>query len=243
MERKKYIKGVILATLLPLCTVFPESQIRDQIYQAFINGDMKQWYASMIQLAEEPPSTIDQHVELLSYYYGYTAWLIGNKQSKPAAEYIAKAEELMETILLLEPENATVHAFRSAFIGYKIGLSPYKAPFLGSKSIASIERALELDPDNIQAHIENGNSLFYRPGIFGGDKNMAIIEYEKAAALFESQNKTANNWKYLNLLTTLAQAYEAIGKPEKAQWLCEKILRMETDFTWVRDELCTRQNH
>jgi len=59
-----------------------------------------------------------QRVEIL---YGYTAWLIAHQKEKEAKTTIQKAEDLLEIMLERFPEDATAHAFSSAFTGYRIG--------------------------------------------------------------------------------------------------------------------------
>ena len=53
---------------------------------------------------------------------------------------------------------------RELTLGLTIGISKLKAVYLGRKSIVKyIDKALELDPENIQGNIEKGNSLYYCP--------------------------------------------------------------------------------
>lgn len=240
MERKKYFAIVI--GLILLCNSIGLGQSpRKKIYDAYINGDMKTWRRVMLEFAETQPRTIEQKLELVSYYYGYTAWHIGNEKGKQALNYIAAAENILDDIIFEKGIDikiiATAHAYKGAFIGYKIGLYPLKAPFLGPKSVEHTEQAFELDPNNIQAYIDFGNSLFYRPGILGGDKSSAIIHYKRAVQLFEEQKEVAGDWSYLNLLSILGQALDEVEKVDEALEIYEKVLRIEPDFKWVRDEL------
>lgn len=228
--------------MILLCTSIGLGQSpRKKIYDAYINGDMKTWRRVMLEFAETRPQTTEQKLELVSYYYGYTAWYIGNEKGKQALNYIAAAEQILDDIFSHQGVDAkiiaTAHAYQGAFIGYKIGLSPLKAPFFGPKSIKHTKCAFELDPDNIQAYIDFGNSLFYRPAILGGDKSSAIIHYKRAVLLFEAQKEFDGDWRYLNLLSTLGQALEEVEQYDEALDIYEKILRIEPDFIWVRDEL------
>ena len=135
------------------------------------------------------------------------------------------------------PKNATLLAYKGAYIAFTIGISNFKAIYLGRSSFRYIDKALEIDPNNIQGNIEKGNSLFYCPVAFGGDKKGAIKYYTKALASIEKQNLVVNNWIYINTMTALAQAYEAINQIEQAKFCYEKIIRILPNFMWVEDEL------
>ena len=46
-----------------------------------------------------------------------------------------------------------------------------------------------------------------------------------------------NDWNYLSLLVTMAKAYDKIGQKNTAKAYYEKILALEPNFRWIRDEL------
>jgi tetratricopeptide (TPR) repeat protein len=240
MERKKYIPIIVGLVLFCAGDIYGQSP-QKAIYDAYIESDMRKWRVIMLQFAETQSKNLEQKLELVGYYYGYTAWHIDNEKGKLASHYIAAAEALLDEILSQHGVDAslmaTAHAYKGAFIGYKIGLYPLKAPFIGPKSIKHTERAFILDPQNIQAHIDFGNSLFYRPSILGGDKMSAIIHYKKAIKLFEAKKDTVDNWRYLNILSALGQAHESVDQFKQARSVYEKTLRIEPKFIWVRDEL------
>jgi hypothetical protein len=149
--------------------------------------------------------TVDQKLELINYYYGYIGWLIGQK--KFCAGWKADSQEgrsWLTKFWKVSPKNATAYSFKGAFLGFKIGIDKCKAIFLGSESRSDINRAMLLDPQNLQAIIDKGNLLFYSPRIFGGDKNEALNYFLKGERIMERNNDTYQNWVYLNLLTMIA---------------------------------------
>lgn len=214
-----------------------QSTRRAEIYRAFFSGDMSRWHDVMTDFAATHPTEPSQQLELLDYYYGYTAWLIGNDKNAEAKAFVEKAEHLIDELSTQHAHAATVKAYKGAFIGFRIGLNPLKAPFLGPKSIREINDTLKIDPHNIQANIEQANALYYRPAFFGGDKKLAIEHYVKALQLMEKKGAVQQNWNYLNLLTVLAQAYEETGELQAAKHTLEKALKIEPNFLWVRNEL------
>ena len=178
MERPKYITTavIVLSTLLISMQLgFAQSPYSESIYKAYSRGKMDKWYELMDACEKNiNPNSLEEQLELISYYYGYTAWLIGAEKFDTAEEYIEKSEEIIDHFLDESPENATLIAYKGAYIAFSIGVSNLRAIYLGSKSIGYIDKALEIDPDNIQGNIEKGNSMFYRPLMFGGDKNEAV---------------------------------------------------------------------
>lgn len=241
MEKSRnYFITMIISILMASLNLelYAESPYKKIVYNAFINREMPKW-ANVIHTIEISTSskTIVQKLELVDYYYGYAAYLIGKKQNESALKYISKGEKLIENVLKTSPNNATAYAYKGAFIGFRIGISKFKAIYLGPESVSSINKAYELDSKNVQAIIDKGNILYYSPGIFGGDKIEALEFYKKGAKQMEINNDTDQNWTYLNLLTTIALAYEKTDQPKLAKLTYEKILLVEPDFYWVKVDL------
>jgi len=230
---------VVLTLLLSMQLGFSQStSYRDSMYKAYSRGKMDKWLEIMNTCEKNSdPNDLKQQFELISYYYGYTAWLIGAEKYDTAEEYIDKSEEIIDKLLDESPENATLLAYKGAYIAFTIGISSLKAIYLGPKSMKYINRSIELDSANIQGNIEKGNSMYYRPSVFGGNKAEAIEYYEKAVESFEKQGLVVNNWMYINTMTALGQAYEATDQIQLAKLCYEKIIRIFPNFMWVEDEL------
>ncbi len=241
MERTKYITRILLVIsvlLFSLQLSFSQSSYRDLMYKAYSRGKMDKWY-QLMHVCEKNANqhNLEEQLELISYYYGYTAWLINAKKYDTAEKYIEKTEIIIDKLLIKSPKNATLHAYKGAFIAFEIGVSSYKAVYLGRKSVAFIDKSLALDPENIQGNIEKGNSLYYCPPVFGGNKKDAIKYYIRAVNSFEKQGLVVNNWMYINTMTALGQAYEATNQIQKAKTCYEKIIRIFPNFMWVEEEL------
>lgn len=228
----------MIILLFSIQSSFSQTTYSDSIYKAYSRGKMDKWF-NIMKACEKSAShkSLAEQLELISYYYGYTGWLINAEKYDTAEKYIDKSEGIINTLLNESPENATLYAYKGAYIGFRIGLSKLKAVYLGRRSIKNIDKALELDPDNIQGNIEKGNSLYYCPSIFGGDKEEAITYYIRAVKSFEKQGLVVNNWMYINTMTALGQAYEATDQIQLAKVCYEKIMRIFPNFMWVEDEL------
>lgn len=237
------LKSFLVLLIFGFCAVVSaQSVYRPVIYKAYLQGDMKKWEQVILQMEKAGVNTIDEKLELVSYYYGYIGYLLGIKKYEPAARYADKGDKLITSVIKQSPKNATAYAFRGSFIGFRIGMSRFKAITLGPESNKNIVRALELDPANIQAIADNANSLYHTPRLFGGNKEESLKLFQKAAQLIEKNKHTDQNWFYLNVLTLTAKNYESLGELAKAKLMYEKVLRHSPEFKWVKNELLPALN-
>lgn len=121
-------------------------------------------------------------------------------------------------------------------IGYKIGLSVYKAPFIGPKSLDLAKESVKHNANNPIAMAELGNVLYFAPPFAGGSKPEAIKTYEKAIDLMETERSyIEKNWRYLNLLTIIYKAYTNENNLQQASAVKKKIVTIEPYFQWIKN--------
>jgi tetratricopeptide (TPR) repeat protein len=229
----KLVLTLFLFTITP--EIYSESPYKRTLYNSFINREMYKWGNIIRTIDTGKSTTVDQKLELINYYYGYIGYLIGKKQNDVAGKMIPKGEKLIHQVLLVFPKNPTALAFKGSFLGFRMGISKFKTFALSRESFADINKAYALDPQNIQALIDKGNLLYYSPGILGGDKEEALKYYLKGSRILEKNRETDQNWVYLNLLTTIALAYDKTDNPLQAKLICEKLLRKEPNYKWIKD--------
>ncbi len=234
MEGKKYL--IILLLLIAVTGI--KASYKSQIYRAFISNDMSLWKKTVDEMNAQKVKSNDFRLELLNYQYGYIAWCIGNKKYDWAETYIDQGEAAMAVLDKAGNYKAWVSAYQSAFYGYRIGLNKMKAPFIGPKSVDCARLAMQQDVTNPYGYIQYGNSQFYMPPVFGGSKKVALTHFLKAQKLMEHNLQSLeNDWNYLNLLTMIVKSYTALKEYNSAKIYCEKILKTEPDFLWVKKEL------
>lgn len=242
MKHSNFNSGlfIILILLLPFSSAAAatDSSYVNVFYSTFISGDMPKWEKN-IQTLETSNNikTIEQKLELINYYYGYIGYLIGQKKYTQTKELTERGEKLIEEVLRQSPKNATAYSFRGIFQAYNIVLYKYKIIWLAYQCKWNVNKALELDPQNIQALIDEGNILFYAPKFYGGDKKKALSYYLKAAEILEKKRDISQNWIYINLLSVIAEAYEKTDNLQEAKLTYEKILRIEPNVTWVKNKM------
>lgn len=230
----KFFLTLLLFTIVP--EIYSETPFKRSLYNSFINREMYKW-GSIIHTLDTGKniSSVDQKLEVINYYYGYIGYLIGKKQNDIAGSMIVKGEKLIHQVLVTSPKNATAIAFKGSFLGFRMGMNKLKSFGLYRESYADINRAYAIDQKNVQALIDKGNILYYSPVILGGDKEEALKYYIKGSRILEKNGDTDQNWVYLNLLTVIAMAYEKTGQPDLSRQICEKLLRKEPNYRWIKD--------
>lgn len=226
--------SILLIADYPL---FAQHSNKVLIYNAYLQGDMRKWESVIVSIEKQKPNSTNEKLELISYYYGQIGYLLGVKNYNQAAHYVDKGDKLIADVLKHSPQNATAYAFRGSFIGFRIGMSKFKAITLGPESNKNLTKAFEIEPTNIQAHVDKANALYHTPGLFGGDKKQSLKLFLKASTMLEKSKLTENNWFYLNVLTLTAKNYEALEQWQNAKGMYEKILRFSPDYKWVKNEL------
>jgi tetratricopeptide (TPR) repeat protein len=235
MERTKY--KIVLVFLICFSTSLRGSH-KTEIYSAYIHNNMQLWKSVIDEMGKENIKDPDLLVELLDYQYGYIAWCIGNNKNEEAKKYLIPAEKITYLLPQNDHYQSIANAYRAAFYGYHIGLNILSATFNGFKSNDCAKAAMKLDKDNPMGYIQYANIQFYMPSVFGGSKTEAIKYYLKAEELMErNKEEITKNWNYLNLLTIIAQSYTLIKDYDNAKYFYEKILFIEPDFNWVKNEL------
>ena len=232
MERQKYI---VILILLIFSWLGAEASYKTEIYDAYISNNMKEWKSVMDKMNRETNRNNDFLLELINYQYGYIGWCIGNKESQQAKQVLSEAENNIEILEKSNFEQSMLNAYKSAIDGYKIGLNKFQAPFIGPKSVACAKKAIQLDENNPYGYIQIGNSEFYMPSAFGGSKAVALENFKKAEKLMErNPEKIKNDWNYLSLLAMIVMSCKELKQYELAKYYCEKALKTEPEFLWVK---------
>ncbi len=234
MGRLKYF--FTLGLMLFVSVLFAQNNA--DIYQAYVHGDMKKWKNTMDMIEKQSPDNDTLKMDLLNYQYGYIEYCVKADKDDEAEAYMDK---LNENIAAFEKRNyglAYIYAYKAALIGFEIGLSPYKAPFMGSDSQGFAEKSLALDPENYLGNIQMGNIFYHKPAFFGGSNEDAIKHYKRAIELMEKDARILkNNWNYLDALLAVINVYMSQEKYSHAKQYCEKVLMVEPDFVLVKNKL------
>ena len=235
MKRIKY--SLLIFSILTTTSSLAQYSFQQELYQAFLNRDVRKWEAASLKF--ERTADLNKTADLLKLihaYYGWTSELVDAKEYHKAEENIVKAEKWIEKVLEKEPNNALAVNYKGVFISYRLSYNKSKALTIGRQSLELIKKAYLLDPHNVQVIFDNGNAYYYPPKIFGGDKKLALIYFQKAISILERQTNTNGNWMYVQLLMLEARCNDLLGNLENAKKGYDKTLKAEPNFKIVRDK-------
>ncbi len=237
MEGKKY--SLIIVLFLVLFGSNLKGSNKGEIYNAYINNKMLVWKGIIDQLQDTPQKGDTLVLELINYQYGYIGWCIGKNNKDEAQEYLKLVEGNLKSLETRKFASSKIAGYKSALYGFRIGLNPFTAPFIGPKSSACAKEAVALDPQDFFGYIQLANVQFHAPALVGGSKQEALKNYLKAKALMEKNNQAEvrEDWNYLGLMISISKTYEEMNNYEQAKLIYEEILKTEPQFKWVRDEL------
>lgn len=208
-----------------------------RIYKAFISGNMIEWEKIIMKMEKKRHKSLDFKIELINYQIGYIGYCVGEKRYKEARKYIKIAEKNIE---ILESNNYKASksiTYRASINGLRIGMNNFMALFLGPQILKDTKDALDKDPENTDALILMGNSKFYMAKVLGGSVQAAIEYYSTAEKIMVRNKNLKHNWNYLSLLSLIAHAYEKVEKLDMADKYYKKILTLEPDYMWIKNDI------
>lgn len=150
--------------------------------------------------------------EWLPLYYAADCYiLIGymEKDNQKMDDYFTKAQVLTDRADSLSPKNSEIYTMRSWVLSAMIGVNPMiRGAKLGPESGMWLEKAIELDKTNPRPYYMKGQSAMYTPAMWGGGKDKAIVQFEKALVLFKTfkpASSIAPNWGEKQTKESLAE--------------------------------------
>lgn len=197
-----------------------------------------------IALAERA-LTIHPADALLHHYHGFALYrLAARRGCVEAAEpgcvwkLLERAESALETSIQRGP-RAETHALLASVYGLMIGENDALGASLGSRIDAVQADALALGPENPRVWLLRGIGDFFTPEAFGGGVEPAIAALERSARGFESDAPAPPEprWGRADVHLWLGQAYAARGDVAAARAQYERVLELEPENAWVRDQL------
>jgi uncharacterized spore protein YtfJ len=135
-------------------------------------------------------------------------------------ERYPEALELVEGLIAKEPNNAELHAWKGNIMGSMAKGNPLDMMKYGMGAMQAFEKALQLDPNNVDAHFGRGIGRLMAPEGFGGDVNGAIEDFE-----FVCKKKPSPEAFY-----QLGVAYKKKGQVNEAQEAFKKALELKPDY-------------
>ena len=232
--------NALLFAILIIHVLAANAQKKDLAYyqcaffESYRSGNMAPWPALIDEMEKEKSTDVVWQTEILKAMYGLVGYEFGLHNKETARTYVDKADVLLDNLLEKYPGNAQLHSLAGAFYGYKIALAFYKAPFLGPKSMEHIDKSIKLDPSEPMGYIEKGNSLQYRPAVFGGDKLEALKFYRKALALIEAKPISKCDWQQMLLRAFILKNLYETNQTAEAEAFLAVMQKDYGSMVWIK---------
>ncbi len=243
--RKSFLAGLLIAGAGAYAQA-PDSLIvqgKNQIADA-----LNKWDATEMQKARAHFERLlagKKHAALLRYYIGYcdyrlTIFYQQAKNQEMMQQHLEAAITHLEAAVKMNNKFAEAYALLSSSYGQKIGMAPMLGMTLGPKSGMIMQSALQLAPSNPRVILLDAIGTYYKPAMFGGDKDKALAGFKRAAELFDKE-KIADplqpDWGHAEAYAWIGVAYLDKKDAAAARTAFERALAIAPEYGWVKHQL------
>ena len=235
--RTKTILILCFLFLKAITTSIAQSDGKAMAYRAYLSTNKSLWkqLVDLRKTGYKKGNTNEELYQLTLAQHGLLNVTMVDQDEELFNKHLKPAKDNLETLITAGYEEGNVRALLSSIYGMEMGYSSWKGLFLGSKSSKNLEKAKKLAPSSPLVWQIYGGSKLFTPAMFGGDKQEAIDAFEKSIELYEAdQGSITSNWRYLDAMAWLGQAYQQVGKTVQAREVYEKALEIEPEFGWVK---------
>ena len=243
---------ILLLLILPFWGLFTPPAVAQEADSLLLQGKelLQQGYNqyNLNQLQEARSLFVraangEAHTGLAHYYAGlaqYRALNLAQGDEEQALRFANDAINHLQKATELRPDFAEAHALLSGLYGQKTGLKPSTAMTLGPKANRTMTRAKDLAPNSPRVVLIDGTSDYFKPSMFGGDKEAALKKFERAAQLAQQEeisDPLQPDWGHAEAYAWIGYAHMEAGRTEEARQAFEHALKINPEFGWVKDEL------
>ena len=239
MNMLKQSFGTITIVLFTL-PVFAQvsNEVQQLFYRGYLTASKAPWEQAIQQIEQD--NSLEEAQKLTALTEAQVGLLVCALANQDEATYDAVADNLEDNLDILLEQNdkdAQSLAKMARLNGATMAFNNWKAMYLGPQSEKLVDRALAAEPENPDAWMQRGSSRLFTPEMFGGDVEEAIAAFEKAVKYYEEQPNHTGNWRYLDALAWLGQAYQKGDRSAEAADVFSKALTVEPNFGWVKYKL------
>jgi len=131
------------------------------------------------------------------YYYSAYCKIMAAfmEQDKDKVDAILDpAEADLNAALAIDSKNSEVYTIQAMLYQARISVSFTRGMKFSGLANESIEKAIVMNPSNPRAYFMKGQNIFHTPSMFGGGAENAKPQFEKAMALFNSQDSATKDF-------------------------------------------------
>ena len=162
-----------------------------------------------------------------------------------AGEHLERAERYLKDALE-DHQHADIYALLASVLGRRIAVSPFRAVWLGPRSVEYLDRAQELDAANPRVYLEKGRSKLYQPAFVGGSASEARELFQEALRLSATYEEPDTLMLHVNpvpeIHAYLALTEHRLGNHDAAAEHARTALEMEPHYGFVLREVMNTLN-
>ena len=158
-------------------------------------------------------------------------------QQQAAQQSLEMAQQSLEQLLaepLSDTELGEAKALLAQVYGFKITFNPLKGAYYGPKAGKLLSQAERLAPNSPRVHLIKGVSAYNTPSMFGGSKQQALRDFNKAVLLFSQQQDTRYGWGEAETYTWRGLTQKELGHGEQALADWQQALQVNPDYGWAK---------
>ncbi|MBU0529529.1 tetratricopeptide repeat protein [bacterium] len=181
---------------------------------------------------------------LIHYYVAYcdyrlTSYMFSKNDMKGAKDYVNDGIKHLKTCIDTNQKFAEAYAMLSSFYGNKIAMLPWAGFYYGPKSGKLMQQATIMGEDNPRVQLQRGLSYYFTPERWGGSKQLAKENFQKATELFQikSDNLVLPDWGHSETYGWLGSVEIDLGDMDAAKVYFEKALKIDPNNNWVKYQL------
>jgi tetratricopeptide (TPR) repeat protein len=218
------VPALALALAAPALRADPLEDARNRQDRAFLEKSVRE-FESATQKSPNDPAAHYRLAVAQSQLAEVDLELKDKDAARNAAEAgIRAAEHAVE----LQPKVAENHRILGTLCGQTVPAQVLLAFKYGKCARASIDRAIELDPNSAKAYLSRGVGNYYLPGALGGGVELAIRDFQKAVQL-DPGSADAHLW--------LGIALRKVNRNAEARKEIAKSLELSPNRIWAKQQL------
>lgn len=190
----------------------------------------------------EEATSNEERAALAHYYAALASYRLASTQQKKGEmiKHLDYSIEHLEKAIEIDDQFTEGYALLGSALGWKSGLKPMQAMFLGPKATKMVATAKGMEPDNPRVLLVAAVSDYNTPKMFGGDQERAMEGFQQAIRVFEKEqvlDPMMPSWGHDETYAWIGQAYMAKGAEVQARAAFEKALEINPDYGWVKHVL------
>ncbi len=193
---KSLVKTLSLLLFLSFPVCMEAQTLEESLNKTLMQMDSIKGLSDMMNVSAQFDMIADKwNNEWSANYYAAYAKVIASfivQDSKKKDLFLDEAEKYFEKVKTLGNENDETWVLAALITSARISVDgENRGMQYGATFNEYIAKAEKINPSNPRIYYLKGSSLFYTPEMYGGGKERAKQEFEKAKELFAKEPKTS----------------------------------------------------